>query len=231
MADGLELLGDVAADSLRVGVWGHELRMDLLDGLQLAEQAVELGIRDLRVIQGIVLVGIGAEQAVELRGADARALCRRGGSGASKERRLLGKVGCVLGLWSPILLRQGMAGMFCLASSLARRGWGGPRLVGAARLAQNHPSCECFGKLTRRGLLCKSWPGAGAVPGQKGYLTSTLFWPRSATWPMTAAGRPSSRRRDTSTSACEASTLTSRPPEVWGSNRTSARSSSTSGPI
>ena len=122
VADGLELLGDVAADSLRVGVWGHELRMDLLDGLQLAEQAVELGIRDLRVIQGIVLVGIGAEQAVELRGADARALCRRGGSGASKERRLLGKVVCVLGHWSPIRLRQGMAGVFCLASSLARRG-------------------------------------------------------------------------------------------------------------
>ena len=98
MANRLELLRDVAADALRVRVGAHELGVRCLEGEELLEQTVELGVRDLRPIERVIAVGIGVEQPVELRRACAGALfppLPASGGGARRrspeQRPLLGR--------------------------------------------------------------------------------------------------------------------------------------------
>ena len=66
VADGLELLGDIAAHALGVAVRGRELGMGGLDGLQLDQHPVELGIGDLGGVERVVRIGRPGEKCVEL---------------------------------------------------------------------------------------------------------------------------------------------------------------------
>ena len=81
MAHRLELLGNVAAHTLGVGIRPNKLGVKFLDGLELPDETIKLGIRDRRVIEGVVAIGIGIEEAIELRRTGTRRLrgigCRR----------------------------------------------------------------------------------------------------------------------------------------------------------
>ena len=87
-----ELARDEAAHALGVGVGRHELGMQFLDGLELAEHPVELGVRYLGVVEGVVAVGVVVEQVAKLGRASSRVLGVRvgragGGGGALGVRR------------------------------------------------------------------------------------------------------------------------------------------------
>ena len=75
MGDRLKLLGHVATHALGVGVGRHELGMRGLDGQQLLEETVKLGIGHLGRIERIVLVCGMVEQTTQLKCAKGRA-CR-----------------------------------------------------------------------------------------------------------------------------------------------------------
>ncbi len=79
----LKLFAHVAAHALGIGVGGDQLRVVALKSLQLDQQAVELGVGHLRLVQGIVAVGVGVEKAVELGGA---------GTGGVGERSQAGRL-------------------------------------------------------------------------------------------------------------------------------------------
>ena len=89
VTDGLELLGNIAAHALGVGVRRDQLRVGLLKGEKLLEVAVELGIRHLGRVKRVVGVGRVVEDAVELGGTGARRACGAGGL----LRRFLGREG------------------------------------------------------------------------------------------------------------------------------------------
>ena len=72
MRDRRELLRHVAAHALGVGVGGDELGMGRLDLLELDQQLVEGGIRDLGRIESVVAIGVVIEQVAQL----GRARCR-----------------------------------------------------------------------------------------------------------------------------------------------------------
>ena len=87
--DRLEGLAHVAAHALGVAVGRDELGMLALDGDELLQQAVELGVRHLRRVEGVVLVGRMVEDAAQLEGTMRRIRAgRRRGLGRGACRRV-----------------------------------------------------------------------------------------------------------------------------------------------
>ena len=66
MADLGELFRDVAADALGVALGRHELRVTVLDALQLDEVPIKLRVAHLGVIERVVGIGGMSEDAIEL---------------------------------------------------------------------------------------------------------------------------------------------------------------------
>ena len=83
----LKLLAHVAAHTLGIRVGGDQLRVVALKPLELNQQTVELGVGHLRLVQGVVAVGVGVEKTVELGGAGANGVGERGRTGRFYGRR------------------------------------------------------------------------------------------------------------------------------------------------
>jgi len=64
-----EQLGHRAAHALRGGIGGHEIGMPGLDGLQLVEERIVLGVRDLGAVQLVVEAVVPLEEGPQLLGA------------------------------------------------------------------------------------------------------------------------------------------------------------------
>ena len=81
MAHRLELLRDIAAHTLGIGIRPNKLGVECLDGLELADETIKLGIRDGGIVECVISIGIGIEEAIELRRTGTRRLrgigCRR----------------------------------------------------------------------------------------------------------------------------------------------------------
>ena len=74
MAHRLELLRDIAAHALGVGIRPNKLGMKILNSFEFADETVKLGIRDGGIVERVITIGIGVEEAVELRRTGTRRL-------------------------------------------------------------------------------------------------------------------------------------------------------------
>ena len=74
-----------AADALCRRIGCHQFRVRRLDRLQLLEQTVVFGVRDQRIVEHVVAVGVLVQGASEL--LDRRGVGRRSGGGSKQIRR------------------------------------------------------------------------------------------------------------------------------------------------
>jgi hypothetical protein len=86
VCDFLEALGGRSTDAMRRRARVVELRVGLLERLQLVEQPVVLGVLDLRIVEDVVPVVVVLEQAAQLGGA-------LGGLGGRRGRHLVDRIG------------------------------------------------------------------------------------------------------------------------------------------